>query len=91
MAKIVLPNAFYTAMQELDGIVVEANNRKIRLLLEALGIALNDVDFAKILEWELVHITVADRQMALQFNKLVPYVPNLKFVVNDEHDLFTVL
>ena len=91
MAKIVLPDAIYTALQELDGIVVEANNRKIRLLLDALGIPLNDVDFAKILEWELAHITVADRPMAVQFNKLVAYVPYLKFVVDDEHDLFTVL
>jgi hypothetical protein len=91
MSKFVLPDAFYTAFQELDGIVVEANNRKIRLLLDALGISLHDVDFTKILEWELVLITVADRQMAVQFNKLVAYVPNLKFVVDDEHDLFTVL
>ena len=91
MSKFVLPDAFYTALQELDGIVVEANNRKIRLLLDALGVPLHDVDFAKIMAWELVLITVADRPMAVQFNKLVAYVPNLKFVVDDAHDLFTVL
>ncbi|MBY0486384.1 MAG: hypothetical protein K2P85_04240 [Flavobacteriaceae bacterium] len=91
MSKVVLPDAFYTALQELDGIVADANNRKIRLLFDVLALPMSAADFAKILEWDLILITVADRQMAVQFNTLVAYVPNLKFVVDDAHDLFTVL
>lgn len=91
MSKVLLPDAFYGALQELDGLVVEANNRKIRLLLDALGVPLSEAAFAAILEWDLILVTVADRPMAVQLNKLVAYVPNLKFVVDEEHELFTVL
>ena len=91
MSKVLLPDGFYGALQELDGLVVEVNKRKIWLLLDALGVSLNDADLAKILEWDLVLVTVADRPMAVQLNKLVAYVPNLKFIVDDERELFTVL
>lgn len=91
MSKVVFDAAFYKALEELDGLVADANKRKIRLLLDALGVSLNDATFTAILEWDLVLITVPDRPMAVQLNKLVAYVPNLKFVVDDEHDLFTVL
>lgn len=91
MSKVVFDAALYEALRELDSIVADANNRKIRLLLDALGVPLRAADFAAILEWDLVLITVADRPMAVQFNKLVAYVPNLKFVVDDEYELFTVL
>jgi hypothetical protein len=91
MSTVLLPDAFYGALQELDGLVVEANNRKIRLLLDAIGVPLTDTDFAAILKWDLILVVVADRPMAVQLNKLVAYVPNLKFVVDYEHELFTVL
>lgn len=91
MSKVVFDEAFYKALEELDGLVAAANNRKIRLLMEALGVPLDDADLAKILEWDLVLVTVADRPMAVQLNKLVAYVPNLKFVVDDKRELFSVL
>ena len=91
MAKVELSASLYAKMQELDGVVAAANNQKIVLLLDALGIQLSAAELALLLEWELILIVVADRQMAVQFNKLVAYVPNLKFVVAAEHDLFTVL
>jgi hypothetical protein len=91
MSKVVLSDVFYKELQVLDAIVADANKRKIQLLFDALGIKLAAADFAMILEWDLILIVVADRQMAVQFNKLVAYVPNLKFVVDDEHELFAVL
>ena len=91
MATVELSDTLYARMQELDGIVADANNQKIVLLLDALCIKLSAADLALLLQWDLILIVVADRQMALQFNKMVAYVPNLKFVVDVEHDLFTIL
>ena len=91
MATVELSDTLYAKMQELDGIVADANNQKIVLLLDALCIKLSAADLALLLQWDLILIVVADRQMALQFNKMVAYVPNLKFVVDVEHDLFTIL
>ena len=91
MAKVVLDTAFYDAIEGLDGIVADVNSRKIQLLFDTLGIPITAGDFAKILEWDIILIMVPDKQMAVQLNKLITYVPNLKFVADAEQELFAVL
>ena len=91
MSKVVLNDSLYATFDELDAVVTDANNRKIALLFDALGIRMAVVDFERVLQWNLILVVVADRQMAVQLNKLVAYVPNLKFVVDKQHDLFSVL
>ena len=91
MAKIIVPPSYLDALVALDVAIADLNEQKIRLLFELLGIELTDADWEKMKVWELIMITVLDKQMAVQLNKLSAYVPRLKFVVRTDCILFTLL
>lgn len=91
MAKIIVPPSYLDALVALDVAIADLNEQKIRLLFEMLGIELTDADWEKMMVWELIMITVLDKQMAVQLNQLSAYVPRLKFVVQTDCVLFTLL
>lgn len=91
MSKIILDPDCLNRLGELDIAILQLNNEKIRLLFEMLPIDFVAIDLERILGWDLILISVPDRQMAVQLNKLSAYIPNLKFVVDAAQPLFTIL
>ena len=91
MGKIIVPPSYLDALAALDVVIADLNEQKIRLFFELLGIELTDADWEKMKVWELIMITVLDKQMAVQLNKLSAYMPRLKFVVRADCVLFTLL
>ena len=91
MSKAIIPHYYHDELATLDEAIRELNDRKIKLLFEILEIKFRASDLKKILDWELILITVQDKQMAVQLNKLSAYIPNLKFVVREDEFLFTLL
>ena len=91
MSKAIIPHYYLDELATLDEAIRELNDRKIKLLFEILEIKFRASDLKKILDWELILITVQDKQMAVQLNKLSAYIPNLKFVVREDEFLFTLL
>ena len=90
MAKIIIPDEAQQQLLELDDAIRLLNAQKIKILFGVLGIRTPETDFANLLEWSLILITVPDKQMAVQLNKLSAYVPNLKFVVDVEREIFSI-
>jgi hypothetical protein len=90
MSKAKIPTKYLSQIAELDESIAILNTRKIKLIFKALDIKCSNKDFTRIMEWELVLVTVPDRQMAVQLNKLSAYIPNLKFVVDGDSDLYTL-
>jgi len=91
MSKAIIPHYYLDELATLDEAIRELNDRKIKLLFEILEIKFRASDLKKIMDWELILITVQDKQMAVQLNKLSAYIPNLKFVVREDEFLFTLL
>ncbi|NUY81739.1 hypothetical protein HUK80_12595 [Flavobacterium sp. MAH-1] len=91
MPKIELPEALSQQLAPLDEAIARLNAQKIKHILDALGIYPKPEDLERLLEWDLITVTVPDKQMAVQLNKLCTYVPNLKFSVDADKALFTVL
>lgn len=91
MAKAIIPRYYLDELATLDEAIQELNDQKIKLLFEMLQIKLKASDLEKIMDWELILLTVKDKQMAVQLNKLSAYIPNLKFVVQEDEFLFTLL
>jgi hypothetical protein len=91
MAKIFIKPRYLAQLAALDTAIQELNERKITVLFELLGIMPERADFIKILDWELILVTVVDQKMAVQLNRLSAYIPTLKFVVREDEPLFTVL
>lgn len=91
MSKVVVPPHYLDALTELNRAIEDLNEQKITLLLELLGIKPTDVEWEKMLVWDLILVTVLDKQMAVQLNKLSAYVPRLKFVVRTDLSLFTLM
>jgi hypothetical protein len=89
MSIIVLKEKYLSQLADLNAEIDNLNNKKIKVLFEALGISMTDADLIKMIDWELIILTVPDKQMAVQMNKLSAYVPNLKFVV-DAKPIFTL-
>lgn len=90
MSKIILKTEYLLQLEDLDKEIRSINERKIRLLFEALGVPITEGDFTAMLDWELIALTVPDKQMSVQLNKLSAYIPNLLFVV-DPGPIFTVV
>ncbi|MDP2160832.1 MAG: hypothetical protein Q8K02_10140 [Flavobacterium sp.] len=91
MSKIVVKRKYLKQLDELDEAIAVLNEKKIKLLFTMLGIKPSRADLEKMLEWELILVTVPDRQMAIQLNKLSAYIPTLKFVVRPDASLFTIM
>lgn len=90
MAKIIIASKFLNQLSELDHKIAMLNTAKIQLIFELLALDVTSEDFDKMKHWDLILISVMDKQMAVQLNKLSAYIPNLKFVVEPEMDLFSV-
>lgn len=91
MAKVLLDPHHLKQLEELDGLIRHANERKLAILLEALGQGRQTPDgLEKMLAWELVTISVPDKQMAIQLNKLTAYMPKVLFIVDTGEAIFTV-
>lgn len=91
MAKLIIPQNYLDELATLDVAIQELNDQKIKLLFDLLSIKPSTSDLEKMLDWELILVTVLDKQMAIQLNKLSAYIPNLKFVVREDQLLFTLL
>ncbi|GGD34042.1 hypothetical protein [Flavobacterium orientale] len=91
MAKIIVPKKYLDEFAALDEAIQELNEGKIKLLFDLLSIKPSASDLEKMLDWELILVTVLDKQMAEQLNKISAYIPTLKFVVREDHSLFTLL
>lgn len=91
MAKVIIDPLYLKQLAALDTEIRLLNVEKIKLLFTALDISLTDVDFERLMGWELVLVTVPDKQMAVQLNKLAAYIPNLKFTADGTQDLFTLV
>ena len=89
MSKVILQADYLLQIENLDHEIRLLNEQKIRVLFAALGIQTTASDFAKMTDWELIDLSVPDKQMAVQLNKLCAYVPNLRFIV-DTTPLFTI-
>lgn len=81
---------FLSKLAQLDREIRALNDRKIQLLFKGLGITYTNEEFAEMSTWPLILITVPDKQLAVQMNKMSAYVPNLKFVVDSDETLFEV-
>lgn len=91
MAKVILDPHYLKQLEELDGLIRHANERKLAVLLEALGQGRTTPgELEKMLKWELITFSVPDKQMAVQLNKLSAYMPKVLFVVDTLEDIFTV-
>ncbi|MBA4153121.1 hypothetical protein [Flavobacterium sp.] len=91
MAKIVVNSNYLEQLSALDEAIGGLNEQKIKLLFDMLAIVPHVADLEKMLGWELILVTVQDKQMAVQLNKFSAYIPNLKFVVRADAPLFTVM
>jgi hypothetical protein len=91
MSKVVIDAEYLRQLAALDANIRALNVEKIRVLFTALGIKLTAVDFERLMAWELVLVSVPDKPMAVQLNKLAAYIPNLKFRVDASQPLFTLM
>jgi hypothetical protein len=90
MAKIIIDCEHLKRLAELDEVIRAINNIKIEVLFNVIGIEIPQRDFKLMLEWNLIVVAVPDKQLAVQLNKLSAYIPNLKFIVDLEQQIFAV-
>ena len=90
MARIKIETHYLERLAVLDAEIKVLNDAKVKVLFEAIGLPLSERDLGLMLDWELILVTVPDKTMAVQLNKLSAYVPNLKFVVDGGVPLFTI-
>ncbi|WP_291132419.1 hypothetical protein [Flavobacterium sp. UBA7682] len=88
MSTVIIDPEYLKQLAALDADIRALNVEKIKLLFTMLDISLTDADFERLMAWELVIVTVPDKQMAVQLNKLAAYIPNLKFTVDATQPLF---
>lgn len=90
MARIEIEPQYLERLVGLDAEIKVLNDAKVRVLFEAIGLSVSEPDLPLLLDWDLILVTVPDKTMAVQLNKLSAYVPNLKFVVDGGVPLFTI-
>uniref|UniRef100_UPI00404A250F hypothetical protein n=1 Tax=Gelidibacter sp. TaxID=2018083 RepID=UPI00404A250F len=88
MSKIEINSKYLEQLSEIDASIEKLNKAKLKILLKAIGMRLSADDFEKLLVWDLITVSLPDKQMAVQLNKLSAYMPNLKFVVSPDANLF---
>ncbi|RKS03579.1 hypothetical protein [Flavobacterium sp. 102] len=91
MSTVIIDPEYLKQLAALDADIRALNAEKIKLLFTALDISLTAVDFEKLMGWELLLVTVPDKQMAVQLNKHAAYIPNLKFTVDETQPIFTLM
>ncbi|TBX66651.1 hypothetical protein EZL74_10740 [Flavobacterium silvisoli] len=90
MATIEIQKDYMISLEALNAEIKVLNDAKVKIIFEALGLRIDTADFELLKTWNLIELSVPDRTMAVQLNKLSAYVPNLKFVVDDSKPLFTL-
>ena len=90
MSKIVTKPEYLSRLEALDNKITVLTNEKIKLLFEMLTIRVTASEEKAMLEWEMILITVPDKGMAIQLNRLSVHIPNLKFVIDAMEPLFTL-
>ncbi len=88
--KVIFDVFLLSKLARVDRDIRALNDRKIQLLFKGLDITYTNAEFATMSEWPLILIAVPDKQMAVQLNKMSAYVPNLKFIVDEDAELFEV-
>lgn len=90
MARIDIDPVYLERLSALDAEIKVLNDTKVRVLFKAIGLTLTERDLGMMLDWDLILVTVQDKTMAVQLNKLSAYVPHLKFVVDSNTPLLTI-
>lgn len=90
MAKLSIPKHCEADFEAIDVAIAELNRRKTKLLFQLLDLRLSETVLEQVLQWDLIEVTVMDKGMAMQLNSFCRFVPNLKFTVDTEQELFTV-
>ncbi|MGF1555598.1 hypothetical protein [Paucihalobacter sp.] len=90
MTKVKIQSTYRKQLAALDASIETLNREKLKVLFAALGIAVSKDEFDELLGWRLIKVSVPERQMAIQLNKLSSYLPQLKFVIDPESELFTL-
>ncbi len=90
MAKLRIPKRYVADFEAIDLAIAELNRQKTKLLFQLLGVKFSEAVLEQVLQWDLIELTVLDKGMAMQLNSFCRFVPNLKFVVDTEQDLFTL-
>lgn len=89
MSEAILKKTTLAHLEAIDADIRALNDEKIRLILRSLDRKLGPADLEKMLGWDLILVSVPDKQMRIQLNRLCPYVPNLKFVLDTDNDAYT--
>jgi|GEM_PF-3263364 len=90
MSKLIIDAHNLEALDSLDASIADLNRTKLELIFKILGMSLSVEDFGTLATWDLILVSVKDKQMAVQLNKLSAYMPNLKFVVDPDQPLFSM-
>jgi hypothetical protein len=90
MSKVIIKSVYRKELAELDARIEALNASKLRVIFSALGINVSDDKFDDLSGWRLIKVSVPDKQMAVQLNKLSCYLPQLKFVIDPDSTLFTL-
>lgn len=90
MSKVVIDPTYLAKLSALDASIDKLHIEKLRIIFKVLALKVSPKDFEKLMQWDLILISVLDKQMAVQLNKLSAYMPNLKFVVDADKDLFSI-
>jgi len=88
--KLVVKKKCLQELTALDEEIRLLTNRKITSFLKSIGKEHDPRELAMILDWPLIAISVPQRSLALQLNKLLANCPNVIFVVEELDELFTV-
>jgi hypothetical protein len=88
--KLVVKKKCLQALTAMDEEIRVLTNRKIEVFLKSIGKEYDPRELAMILDWPLIAISVPQRSLALQLNKLLANCPNVIFVVEELDELFTV-
>ncbi len=90
MSKLVIEPNYLEELAALDNAISKLNFSKLEIIFRLLGMSFSPEDLKKLAVWDLILVSVMDKQMAVQLNKLSAYMPNLKFVVDPDQYLFTL-
>jgi hypothetical protein len=90
MSQTVFGKHIRMQLAALDHSIAALNRQKAKLLLKELLSSHSEEDLERILDWPTIVVTVRDRQMRVQLNGLCKSVPNLRFIVRHDLELFTV-
>ena len=90
MSKLIIETHYLEELSKLDDAIATINRSKLKVIFRVLGLVVSPENFDKMADWDLIFVSVKDKQMAVQLNKLSAYMPNLKFIVDIDMPLFSL-